>query len=123
MSLVNFALRRGERAAQRLRPASLTYAGVTLPCSPGNLSFFQRLAPGGAGFQNVQSLFVQILRTDIPPQFVALCGDPFQSGQQVVVTNLDPESPGYGETFALTIGDGSQWTAHLLRLHLEKPLA
>lgn len=123
MSQVNFAIRRGEREAQRERPASITYAGVTMPCSPGNLNFFRRLSATGGGFQNVQGLFVKILRIDIPPQFGDQAVDPFQSGRQVTVTNLDPESPECGETFNLTVGQNNQWTAQMVLLNLEKPLA
>ena len=123
MSQVNFGIRRGEREAQRERPASITYGGVTMPCSPGNLNFFQRLSATGAGFQNVQGLFVKILRVDIPPQFADLSLEPFHSGQHATITNLDPESPEYGETFDLVVGQNNQWTAHLLLLNLEKQLA
>jgi hypothetical protein len=123
MSQVNYGIMRGEREAQRERPAKLTYGGVDIPCSPGNLNFFMRLKADGGGFQGVQGLFVKILREDIPDQFNDLGVDAFHSGHNITVTNLDPESPECGETFDLVVGQNNQWTAQMVLLNLEKLLA
>ncbi len=119
MSQTNSAIVRGERRAQAIRPATLYYAGAEMPCTPGNDLFFQKLTP--AGFQPHENLFVKIIRADIPPVMLdkEKC---FQSGQTVQVKNTDPESPGCGEIFDLTIGDENSWQSQLVLLNLTKQL-
>lgn len=119
MSQVNFAIRRGERAAQVERPASLTYDGLSIPCSIGNLNSYQRLKPDGGGFQTFQGLFVKILRVDIPPEWSNQITTPLHRGQNVTITNNDSESPGYGETTDMVIGENNQFTAQMVMLNLE----
>jgi len=118
VSLVNRAIIRGERATQSIRPASLSYAGDTILCTPGNLNFFEQLKPDGGGFQDQQNLHVKILRKDITAKMLAVQPSPFFAGQYVVVTNLDTESPGYGEQFSLIIGKNNVWQAMMVQINL-----
>lgn len=117
MSQVNFGLRRAERAAQLQRPAKLTYADKEIPCTPGNLDFFFQLRGDGGGFMSQQTMYVKILRIDIPAELAAL-PEPFHSGHKVTITNLDLESPGYGEVFDLVVGKNNITTSQMVMLNL-----
>ena len=127
MSQTNRALIRGERRSQQIRPATLTYTvagnAMAIPCTPGNLDFFQRLVnfPAGGGFQPMQHLFVKIIRKDIPAAALVPTAS-FQRGQKVIVTNNDPDSPGCGEAFALTISENCSLQPILMLLNLEREL-
>ena len=120
MSVVNTAIIDGERLAQELRPASITYAGDTIPCTIGNTYFFEQMTQ--AGFQSTNALHVKILRCDITPRMKAANG-PFFSGQCVKIQNLDPESPGYMEIFDLIIGENNVESALVIQLNLINPIA
>jgi len=70
-------------------------------------------------FDNV---FIKIIREDIPT-ILGLDGQQhpidFKSGQKCQLINLDTESPGYGETFNMVIGENNQLTAIVLMLNIQ----
>lgn len=111
MSPVTALLTSGERFAQQLRPARLSWTNGPeggIPCTPGNLDFFERLKSDGGGLQSIQGLYVKILRSDIS-------STDFKSGQAVTVT--DTES---GDTHRLIVGQNNSKQAAVLILNLEK---
>lgn len=124
MSQTSFAIWRGEKKSQSIRPATLTYplpdgSTVNIPCTLGNYDFFDRLRADGGGFEKMDALFIKILRADIPPAALGT-GANFQRGQNVTVTNNDPDSPAFGEEFTLRIGENNSIQPMLMLLNLEK---
>lgn len=125
-SITNALTVRGERRAQQLRPATLIYAGKQIPCSPGNKMFFQVLKQGVGGFTSIESLFLKMLRSDLPMVPDGKGGEKrieFKRGQVCLIRNDDPDCPVPGETFRLVIGENNQVTTMVLMLNVESTQA
>ena len=127
MSQSSFATERGERKSQSIRPATLTYpvskgTPLNIPCTLGNLDFFRRYDPMGAGWNQIQQVTVKMLRIDIPPLSMQPPNQ-FQRGQAVTLTNNDPDSPGVGESWSLIIGENNTVQPDVMILRLEKQIA
>jgi len=105
---VNFLIQRGQRLARSLRPVTLLYSGKEIPCTPGNLEFFERLRPDGGGFSGFKNQHVTILRADIPNGLV------FKRGQNCQVRDEDT-----GEEFDLVVGENNSTQATVLMLNLQ----
>jgi hypothetical protein len=88
----------------------------------GNMTFFQRPDPSGAGFQSFKEVFIKILREDIPAAALAK-GANFHRGQSVTLTDGDDDAPGSGDTFDLIYAEDNSSQPMLIILHLEKLLA
>lgn len=99
---------RAERRAQALRPAELTYGTTTIPCTPGNLDFFEQLRNGG--FVPLRGMPIRILREDVPDEVV------FRKGENVEVRDKTT-----GDTYALQIGDNNSQQTVVIILNLETP--
>ena len=110
-SAIQLLIQRGQRRARELRPATLILGdGTEIPCTPGNLDFFERLQDGG--FRSSQNLHVTLLRLDLP------AGTEFKRGHKVQVR--DEIS---GDVFNLLVGDNNSRQANLFILNLESPNA
>lgn len=105
---VNFLIQRGQRLARSLRPATLFYGEHQIPCTPGNLEFFERLRPDGGGFSGYKNQHVTILRSDIPAGVV------FKRGQNCQVRDEDT-----AEIFALVVGENNSTQATVMILNLQ----
>ena len=114
VSPVSAAIIRGERAAQRLRPATLTYSGVTVRCAPGNHDFFEVMADNGAGRIAVDTQPVRVLRCDLPLALNNPNADIFSRGQGVKVKDLTTN-----EELKLVIAKNNSWQSLVLILMLE----
>jgi len=124
VGLTNHLIELAERRAQQIRPGTLTcpLAGgsVDIPCTLGNLDFFQRITPGG--FQPVKTVSIRLLRSDIPAEALAPSFN-FQRGKAVVLTNDDQECPAFGEKFNLIIAESNSEQPMVMVLNLERQLA
>lgn len=100
----NLLLERGRRRARLLRPATLIYRGLEIPCATGNLRFFQQLQPDGNGFLNFKNQHITVLKSDLPP--VDAAGNPiawsFETGHEVDLRENET-----GQVFHLRIGDNN----------------
>lgn len=105
---VNLLIQRGQRLARSLRPCTLLYGGAEIPCTPGNLDFFERLRPDGGGFSVYKNLHVTILRADLSPAHTFHRGDPIR------VRDEDTQ-----EVFNLFVGDNNSTQAAVLILNLQ----
>ena len=105
---VNYLIQRGQRLARSLRPATLLYGGYEIPCTPGNLEFFERLSPDGGGFTTHKNKHITILRADIPSGVV------FKRGQTCAVRDEDS-----AEVVSLVVGDNNSTQASVMMLNLQ----
>lgn len=109
---VNALLSQGQRFTRALRPATLLYGGKEIPCTPGNLDFFERLRADGGGFTSFQGQHITILRADIPAGIV------FKRGQTCQVRDEASE-----DVFNLTIGENNSTQATIMILNLQSQQA
>lgn len=105
---VNFLIQRGQRLARSLRPATLLYGAHEIPCTPGNLEFFERLNADGGGFSTYKNQHVTILRADIP------AGVTFKRGQTCQVRDEDS-----GDIYQLIVGENNSTQSAVLMLNLQ----
>lgn len=105
---VNFLIQRGQRLARSLRPATLLYGGHEIPCTPGNLEFFERLRSDGGGFTQHKGQHITILRADIPTGVV------FKRGQNCQVRDEDS-----AEVFDLVVGENNSTQSAVMILNLQ----
>jgi hypothetical protein len=109
---VNYLIQRGQRLARSLRPATLIYGGNEIPCTPGNLEFFERLRADGGGFSVHKGQFITLLRADIPT------GVTFKRGQNCAVRDEDS-----GDVFNLKVGENNSTQAAVMILNLQSDAA
>lgn len=105
---VKFLIQRGQRLARSLRPATLLYGAHEIPCTPGNLEFFERLRADGGGFSGYKNQHVTILRADIP------AGVTFTRGQNCALRDEDS-----AETVNLVIGENNSTQSTVMILNLQ----
>lgn len=126
MSQTSVQIERAERRSQAIRPGTLNYPmgqeTLSIPCTLGNLDFYNRLVAGGGGFQGFQHVFIKILRKDIPAAALAPNAS-FQRGQNVTLVNNDPDSPGFNEEWELVIAENNSVQPTVILLNLERVVA
>lgn len=120
MSELTTLIESGFLLGRELRSATLTYRGHLIPCTPGNLDFFEQLHPDGNGFIRFRNQHVVILRSEIP--LVDAGGNPlnieFQKGQNITVREDET-----GKETILTIGEINSEQPAAITLNLQTTAA
>lgn len=112
----NVLLTSGRRLGNNLRPAHVVYAGFNIPCTPGNLDFFEQLQESTAGFKQMRNMHVTILRDDIPQITVSGTARDIEFKRGETVRVVDEDS---GDEYVLTIGANNTRQPAIFTLNLQ----
>lgn len=112
----NILIASGRRLSQQQRSATLSYGGQDIPCTPGNLDFFEQLNESGSGFKQIRNLFVTILRSDLPLVVVAGESQPMEFKRGETVTVVDNDS---GDSITLKVGSNNSKQSAIIQLNLQ----